>query len=115
MFAAMASTKFRAAAPLSGAPHAGVFAGQDDLIPFDPADQAELRMRSPGVFATSFKCPVRLFVGDQEHLFVNGTRAAAERAKASGRDVEAIIVPGDHLSMRKQAIPRALAFFQQQR
>ena len=72
-------------------------------------------MRSPLQFAASFKCPARLFVGDQENLFIASTRETARRAKAAGRDVEAIIVPGDHFSMTQAAIPLAVAFFQQQR
>jgi dipeptidyl aminopeptidase/acylaminoacyl peptidase len=115
MFAAMASDRFRAAAPLSGAPDAGVFRGDPDLVRFDTSNESEFRMRSPLQFATSFKCPARLFVGDHENLFVASTREMARRAKASGRDVEAVIVSGDHVSMTRVAIPQAAAFFQQQR
>lgn len=115
MFAAMASNRFRAAAPLSGAPDARVFVGATGLTPFDTGDAAELRMRSPLSFAASFQCPARLYVGDQEKLFVASTHELARRARASGRDVEAIAVAGDHFSMTAEAIPLAVAFFQQQR
>jgi dipeptidyl aminopeptidase/acylaminoacyl peptidase len=115
MFAAMTSARFRAAAPLSAAPDAKVFADLPELVPFDVSNEEEFRMRSPLLFAASFQCPARLFVGDQENLFIASTRETARRAKATGRDVEAIIVPGNHFSMTQAAIPLAVTFFQQQR
>lgn len=113
MFAAMASKQFRAAASLSGPMSVDSFPGE--WMPFDRNNDAELKMRSALAFATSFKCPARLYVGDQEQPFIADTRETARRAKAAGLDVEAEVVPGNHLSMPAAAIPLAIAFFQQQR
>jgi len=113
MLAVMTSRRFRAAAPLSGAPDASVFVDQPALTPFDPSIASEVRMRSPLVFAASFKCPTRMYVGEREAAFVASMRETARRAKAAGLDVEAEVVPGDHFSMPAAAIPLAIAFFQQ--
>jgi hypothetical protein len=116
MLAALTSTRFRAAAPMSGAPSQATWiAGKEQFAPYDLADQEELRMRSPMLFATSFKCPTRLFWGDQETYFDQVTRETARLAKAAGLDVEAVPVEGNHGSMVPRAIQRAIAFFQQHR
>lgn len=112
-FSAMRSARFRAAAPLAAAPDATVFRGTD-FVPFDPADDDEFRLRSPLAFATSFTCPVRLFVGAEEELFVDDTHEIARRARSAGLDVEAVVVDGDHFSMVTPAIPLAIDFFRQQ-
>jgi dipeptidyl aminopeptidase/acylaminoacyl peptidase len=115
MLAAMTSKRFRAAASLSGAPDATVFSDDTELVPFDPSDKNEFRMRSARSFATSFKCPARLYYGAEEHIFVVSSGETARRAKAAGLDVEAVQVPGDHFSMTTRAIPLAIAFFELQR
>jgi dipeptidyl aminopeptidase/acylaminoacyl peptidase len=115
MFAAMSSHRFRAAASLSGTPDATVFAGEPAMIPFDPSSADEFRMRSPQAFATSFKCPTRLYFGEEEDHIADSTRATARAAKEAKLDVEAIAVPGDHQSMVVGAIPLAVELFQKQR
>ena len=72
-------------------------------------------MRSAVVFASSFKCATRLYYGDQEDWAKASTEETARRAKAAGRNVEAVVVPGDHFSMLDTAVPAAIAFFDQQR
>ncbi len=114
MLAALASPRFRAAAPLSGNPDVTVLVDEPDLTPFDPSNVDELRMRSLLVFATSFKCAARLYYGEQESWAKESTEESARRAKAAGRDVEAVVVPGDHFTMLATAIPAAIAFFEQQ-
>jgi dipeptidyl aminopeptidase/acylaminoacyl peptidase len=62
MLAAMASNQFRAAAALDGSPNRKTFIfGRENEVPFDMSNPDEFRMRSPGDFATSFKCPTRLY------------------------------------------------------
>jgi dienelactone hydrolase len=114
MLAAMTSKRFRAAASFSGSPDQVKWAnGQMDLVPFDPKDQREFQMRSPLAFARSFKCPARLYFGSQEFLFKESTEKTAELAKAAGLDVEAVSVPGDHMSAVTPGMRQAIAFFQQ--
>ena len=115
MLAALASNRFRAAASLSGDPDIRSMSGERDFIPFDPTDDNEFRMRSALDFAAGFRCPARLYFGDREAWADAPTRETARRAKASGLDVEAVTVEGDHFSMVPLAIPLAIAFFQQQR
>ena len=116
MLAALASTRFRAAASFSGAPDQRVWiSGQPELAPYDLSNADELRIRSPLAFATSFKCPIRLYWGDREPFFTKATRETARRAKAAGLDVDAIQVEGDHGTMFGPASERAIAFFQQHR
>jgi dienelactone hydrolase len=115
MLAAMISKRFRAAAPLAGTPDALIYSDDRAFIRFDPKNDDEYRMRSPLVFASSFKCPARLYFGDQELLIAATTRETARRAKRRGLDVEAIAVEGNHSTMVARAIPLAIAFFEQQR
>jgi hypothetical protein len=116
MLAAMASPKFRAAASLSGAPsQLAWIANQREIAPYNTADHDEIRMRSPILFATSFKCSARLYWGDQETYFTTATRQTASLAKAAGLDVEAVQVPGNHQGMVVPAESLAIEFFQKQR
>jgi dipeptidyl aminopeptidase/acylaminoacyl peptidase len=112
LLAAMTSRRFRGAASLSGPPDVRPLAKNPEWTPFDPANKTELDMRSPLAFATSLKCPTRLYYGDEEEWLVDKTLQLAQTAKAAGLDVEAASVPGDHLRMPSAAIPRAIAFFQ---
>jgi dipeptidyl aminopeptidase/acylaminoacyl peptidase len=114
LLAALASKRFRAAASLSGAPeHRSFVAGQREIIPYDTWNDEEVRMRSPLAFATSFKCPTRLYWGDQEPYFDRATRETARLARSSGLDVDAVQVKGDHQRMVRPAIELAIAFFRQ--
>lgn len=118
LLAALTSQRFRAAASFSGDPDFESFAalpGAEAIIPYAPGDPAELRMRSALVFATSFKCPTRMFFGNEEAGVIESNRAAAKRARFAGLDVDAIEVPGDHHTMVVPASARAIAFFEQQR
>jgi hypothetical protein len=69
-------------------------------------------MRSPLAFPKSFKCPTRLYYGGDEFLLMFSTPALAEKTAAAGRDVQAIEVDGDHFNAVNQAIPLAIAYFQ---
>lgn len=113
LLAAMTSTRFRAAASFSGAPDVIAWSrGQQELLVFDPKDVRELQMRSPITFATSFKCPVRLYYGAAEPLFAASSQQTSQRAKAKGLDVEAVQVSGDHFSAVPEEIQQSIRFFQ---
>lgn len=118
LLAALTSPRFRAAASFSGDPDFENFVklpGADAIIPYAPGNPDELRMRSALVFATSFKCPTRMFWGNLEEEVGKANRATVRRAKAAGLDVAGIEVKGDHHTMLVPAIADAITFFEQQR
>jgi dienelactone hydrolase len=124
LLAAMTSTRFRAAASFSGSTDQFSWASnQQNLVPFDPggflefaertpAAQEEFQMRSPLAFAGSFKCPVRMYFGNQEPLFRSSTQLTATLAKQKNLDVEAVEVPGDHMSAVTPAMRQCIEFFE---
>ena len=115
MLAAMATDRFRAAASISGATGRKlVVPGGSEVVPFDAADPREFRLRSPVAYATSFKCPTRLYHGDEEFL-QGGSERTAGLARGRGLDVEAVEVAGDHFSCVPEAIRLSLAFFRRNR
>jgi dienelactone hydrolase/Zn-dependent protease len=109
MLAAMSSRRFRAAAPLSGS--CSQFGQNPAWIPFDTSNVREFEMRSPVSYATSFKCPVRIFYGDQEAWAVSVSAATAKRATQAGLDVAVVTVPGNHSTSVPESIRRAIEFF----
>src|SRR5262245_41564775 len=114
MLAAMATDCFRAAAPISGSPDRIQFVqGYQAEVPFDQSDMREFQMRSPVAYATSFKCPARLYYGSKETYFAAETQRTALLAKGKGLDVEAVVVPGNHMSCVPEALKQAVAFFRE--
>jgi len=69
-------------------------------------------MRSPLAFPASFKCPVRIYHGDQEFDLFGPSATTAQRAKTKGLDVDAVVVPGNHMTCVPQAMTQAIQFFQ---
>lgn len=67
------------------------------------------------LFLHSFKCPARLYYGNEETWLDASSRETARRAKASGVDVEAVAVEGNHFTMVERAIPLVIKFFEQHR
>ena len=63
-------------------------------------------------FAESFKCPVRMYFGNQEGLFLASTYKTAELSKKKNLDVEAVEVPGDHMSAVDPAMRQCIEFFE---
>jgi formylglycine-generating enzyme required for sulfatase activity len=111
LLAAMASKRFRAAAALSGCPdQMGGFRTTTGL-PFDKSDPRELQLRSPMAYATSFKCPLRIYSGTKEIAFHLMSSRTAALAKGRGLDVEALQVEGNHTTMLLPAIKQSIAFF----
>jgi dipeptidyl aminopeptidase/acylaminoacyl peptidase len=112
LLAAMTTNRFRAAASFSGSPDQIRWSRfQPESIVFDRKDPREMYMRSPLAYPRSFKCPARLYYGTDEFLFENSSLKTAELAKEAGLDVEAISVPGDHISAVEPAMQQAIQFF----
>ncbi|HEV3339604.1 MAG TPA: alpha/beta fold hydrolase [Pirellulales bacterium] len=112
LLAAMASARFRAAASLSGSPDQRAFVqSQPEFAVFDTSDTREFQVRSPLAYASSFKCPVRLFYGSAEAWATVSTAETAQRARQRGLDAEAVMVPGDHFTSVPEAIRRSIEFF----
>ncbi|HJZ93969.1 MAG TPA: alpha/beta fold hydrolase [Gemmataceae bacterium] len=112
MLAAQASGRFRAAAALDGSPDRRDFIqGREREVPFDTSDPVEFRMRSPGEFPASFKCPTRLYCSTDSDGYVEETRRLAQAARAHGLDVEMVPVRGNHGSFRLPASRLAIEFF----
>src|SRR5216117_2823328 len=112
LLAALASHRFRAAAAFSGAPYSPRFTGARDL-PFDKSDPREIQLRSPIAYASSVKCPLRLYYGTEEAPFfgVMSQRFAA-LAKRRGLNVEALEIEGNHGSHVRWSMMQSIAFFQ---
>jgi dienelactone hydrolase len=108
--ASMTSKKFVGAASFSGLCNEHT---QTDwsLIRFDMASEAEYEMRSSQAYATSFKCPIRLYYGSQEGWIAGQTRTTVDRGKQAGIDIAYEVVPGDHMSCVPESIRRSIEFF----
>ena len=112
LLAAMASPRFKAAASFSGSPNQKRFAREyPQDVPFNQSDMREFDLRSPIAYATSFKCPVRLYYGSDELDFALASQTTAMRAKTKGLDVEAVSIPGDHDTAVPEAMRLAIQFF----
>jgi len=115
MLAAMSSRRFRAAASLSGSPDLSLYLQVSHApAPFAISSAPEIRLRSPVAYATSFKCPVRLYCGEDEFWVQSSTQRTATLAERAGLDVAAVEVPGDHFSSVPGAIRGSIAFFRRQ-
>ena len=113
LLSAMTTTRFRAAASFSGSPDQIAWSkDQPEVIPFDSTNLREFQMRSPVAFATSFKCPVRLYYGNLELLFGGPSQRTAELARTKHLDVEAISVSGNHFTAVSEEIQKSIQFFQ---
>jgi dienelactone hydrolase len=113
LLAAMTSDRFRAAASLSASPDmVENVAGQPDLAPFDRSAIREFQMRSPVAFATSFKCPVRIYYGSYEGWARDPSLRTAMLAKTAEIDAEAKVMSGDHFSSVPAGIGDAIRFFE---
>lgn len=116
LLAAQCSQSFAAAASLSGSPDQVLycrFGIAKEQIPFDVSDPRELEMRSPLAYATSFRCPARLFFGTEEPHFRLSSEKTAEVARAAGLDVQALPSTGDHFSAVPATLEQCLIFFEE--
>jgi dipeptidyl aminopeptidase/acylaminoacyl peptidase len=118
LLAAMASGRFRAASSFSGSPDQALFVRHAPgpvarNLPFDKSDPRELEVRSPLAYATSFKCPVRIYYGSEEKHFHLTSQRTAMLGKERGLDVEARVVEGGHTSSVPTAMKLSIDFFKQ--
>jgi dipeptidyl aminopeptidase/acylaminoacyl peptidase len=112
MLVAMTSKRFKACASLAGSPDQGQFLRlEPELAPFDVENAKEIEMRSPLAYPKSFKCPARLYYGDEDGPSF-AVRRLADKARAAGLDVQAVEVRGDHMAMIGPAMKLAISFFQ---
>lgn len=110
--AALASNKFRGAAAFSGTMDQSLLVRDEPgLCVFDKSNPREIEMRSAVAYATSFKCPARLYYGSQELWAAASTKETATRAQAKGIDVSAHVVPGDHFTSVAPAVRQSVTFF----
>ena len=120
LLTALTTPRFRAAASFSGSPdqsnwsavrsNMNGFVTINADVPYDAENEKESCMRSPLAFAESFKCPVRIYFGDQEAYFKACSEKLAEKAKKKKLDVEAVEVPGPHFdaSTKTGAVTNAI-------
>ena len=116
LLAALSTKDFAAAVSFSGSPDQVIYCNvgiAPEQIPFDASDPHELELRSPLAFATSFKCPARLFFGTDEPHFRLSSERTAELARAAKLDVEAHAIEGGHESAVPAAMEQAIAFFEE--
>ena len=116
LLAAMSTADFAAAVSFSGSPDQVIYCKlgiAPEQIPFDASDPRELELRSPLAFATSFRCPVRLYFGTQEPHFRLSSERLAELARAAKLDVQASAIEGGHESAVPAAMEQSLSFFEQ--
>jgi dipeptidyl aminopeptidase/acylaminoacyl peptidase len=119
MLAALTYPHFRAAASFSGSPDAvgytrhAVAIGAESDVPFDYRDARELQLRSAKAYATSFKCPTRMYYGTEEKNFAISTQPSASLAREHRLDVQAVAVEGGHTSAEDAEIKMAIAFFRE--
>ena len=115
LLTALTSNRFRAAASFDGFPYWGPFTEATDL-PFDKRDPREIRLRSAIAYATSFKCPLRVYrhasEGELREYLSLITRRMVLLAKKRGLDVEDVEVEGTHMTHVPAAIRQSIAFFQ---
>ncbi|MCL4205254.1 MAG: prolyl oligopeptidase family serine peptidase [Pirellulaceae bacterium] len=115
MLAALASPRFRASANFSGTANEKMICDEmPELVVYNQSDPREMLARSAEAFATSFKCPARLYYGNREWYFKPQLDRTAQRAKEKGIDVQVVQVPGDHFTMLEAAIPQSIQFFRSQ-
>lgn len=110
--------RFRAAASISGTPDLGPYLkyarGAKENAPFDTSNPQEVQIRSALAYASSMKCPIRIYYGAKEEYFAIAAPRTAEIAKQNGVNAEAVVVDGDHGSSAEQSLRLAIEFFKKQ-
>jgi dienelactone hydrolase len=113
LLAALASQHFRAAASFDGACYRPEFVTRAKSMPYDSSDPRESQLRSPIVYASSFKCPLRLYYATESASIAQVmSRRTAALAKRRGLDVEAVEIEGNHATHVPRAMMQSIAFFQ---
>jgi formylglycine-generating enzyme required for sulfatase activity len=113
LLAALASQRFRAAASFDGACYRPEFVTRAASMPYDSSDPRESQLRSPIVYASSFKCPVRMYYATESaSIGLVMSRRTAALAKRRGMDVEPVEIEGNHGTHVPRAMAQSIAFFQ---
>jgi formylglycine-generating enzyme required for sulfatase activity/pimeloyl-ACP methyl ester carboxylesterase len=113
LLAAMASKRFRAAASFDGACYRPEFVTRGKTVPFDSSDPREIQLRSPMAYASSFKCPLRIYHGTESADFFRlMSLHTTALAKRRGLDVETVEIEGNHATHVPRAMMQSIAFFQ---
>lgn len=109
---AMMPSPYKAAAALDGYVDMASWAANFEpaLVPYDPADREEIRVRNPMQFASSLQCPLKLYAGEASR----GVNKMLEvRASKLGKDCELVPISGDHMAMVAPAVQEAIVWFRQ--
>ena len=106
----MLPSPYRAAAAYDGYIDMEAFAAEygDEAVPYDRVSPDEVRLRNPQSFASSIRCPLRLYVGDACR---DVNRVLAQRAKQAGKDCTLVDVGGDHHQMVAPAVQNSILWF----
>jgi len=113
LLAAMASHRFRAAASFDGACYWPEFVTRAKTMPFESSNPREIQLRSPMAYASSFKCPLRIYHGTESAgLFRLMSLHTATLAKRRGLDVETVEIEGNHATHVPRAMMQSIVFFQ---
>jgi dipeptidyl aminopeptidase/acylaminoacyl peptidase len=119
MLLAETSPRLRAAAACGGFPDmlaAVTEAGRPPFAetPFQWSDPVESDLRSPARHLRDLGCPLALYYGANEDLYVGQARAMAAQAGPQGKTVTVEVFPGtDHFSALSPAIRKMIDFFNQ--
>ena len=111
--AAMKTTPFAASAPISAVVDVRDIVRWDEpaLFIFDMNDLSEVNIRSPMMYASSIRVPIRMFVGSQDSSF-EATQKMVESAEYFKKPCEIVQTIGDHNSSKPEAIRGAIECFQ---
>lgn len=109
---AMLPSPYKAAAALDGYVDMESWAAGSPgpQVPYDRNSTEEVRVRNPMAFASSIRCPLRLYAGEDGRA-VNAPLAA--KAQQAGKDCELVVVRGDHQEMVEPAVRQSIAWFQE--
>jgi dipeptidyl aminopeptidase/acylaminoacyl peptidase len=107
---AMMPSPYKAAAALDGSVDMESWAkfSPGPLVPYNPSDPEEVRLRNPMAFVASLRCPLTLYAGEGARA-VN--EALAARAQRLGKRCDLVLVHGDHAAMVAPAVQKAIAQF----
>jgi dipeptidyl aminopeptidase/acylaminoacyl peptidase len=108
---AMMSSPYKAAAALDGSVEMDSWAkfSPGALVPYDPSDPQEVRVRNPMAFVGGLRCPLILYAGEAGR---RPNELLAARARHLGKPCELVLVSGDHAAMVAPAVQKAIAQFQ---
>lgn len=109
--AAMMPSPYKTAAALDGSVEMASWAkfSPGALVPYNPSDPEEVRLRNPMAFVGGLRCPLTLYAGEDAR---DANELLAAKARRLGKPCDLVIVPGNHAAMVAPAIQKAIAQFQ---